>query len=341
MMKRSLLFFVGVFLALCSCSKDVDLYADYRVVPVIYGLLDAKADTNYIKITRAFYAQGDATQIAMNPDSSNYPGRLDVRLAEFCNGELTREIIFDTITISNKQPGAFYAPKQKLYYTAEKLRQNTANSKYDYQLTIRFPDQTIVSHTHLVGSGSFRVLSLAVNFSMEYFGTRRPLEFMPATSASSYDVFMAFTFKEQRAPGLDSIPRTMSWKIGTYDEYFLSTHLEDDHYKVTYRPEEFYDMLRSFLGADTTVPGLKRYIGDYPVEITVSAAGEELTQYIHYNSLDNNLVSGDNDFSLIDGGYGVFSSRMTATRKVRLAGTTIPDLVSLNWGFKFIGGAKD
>ena len=37
-----------------ACSTKVDLYADYKDIPVIYGLLDASADTNYIKIIRAF-----------------------------------------------------------------------------------------------------------------------------------------------------------------------------------------------------------------------------------------------------------------------------------------------
>lgn len=51
-----------------SCTTDIDLYADYKQVPIIYGLLDATADTNYIKITRAFYVEGDAYQVALNPD---------------------------------------------------------------------------------------------------------------------------------------------------------------------------------------------------------------------------------------------------------------------------------
>ena len=37
---------VAVFSA---CSTDIDLYADYKEMPVIYGLLDANADTNYSK----------------------------------------------------------------------------------------------------------------------------------------------------------------------------------------------------------------------------------------------------------------------------------------------------
>ena len=331
-----------LFVFLSSCNKSVNLYADYKVVPVVYGLLDANADTTFIKITRAFYAQNeDATQIAMNPDSSNYSGKLDVRLTEYCNGDSIRQIILDTITIKDKQQGTFYAPKQKLYYTAEQLMKNTKNDKYQYKLTIVLPDRTMESTTDIVGSGGFNVKSLAVNYSQEYFGVNRPLEFYQATNATSYDVSMSFTFKEQRTPWSDSIPRTMHWFLGTYTNYYLSTHIVDNYYRITYRPERFYDELRAFLGADTAIAGLSRFTGDYPVEITIAAAGPELTQYIEWSSLGNYGTQGGNDFTLIDGGTGVFSSRMTATRKVRLAGTTVPDLLAhRNWGFKFMGGEK-
>lgn len=342
-MKKNVSILVFIILAiLSSCKKSVDLYADYKVVPVVYGLLDANADTTFIKITRAFYAQNeDATQIAMNPDSSNYPGKLDVRLTEYCNGDSIRQIILDTITIWNKQQGTFYAPKQKLYYTAERLKKNAKNEKYQYKLTIVLPDRILESTTDIVGSSGYKVKSLAVNYSQEYFGVNRPLEFYPATNAESYDVSMAFTFKEQRTPTSDSVPRTMRWTLGTYTDYELAKYIVDNYYRVTYRPERFYDQLRAFLGADTAIAGLTRFIGDYPVEITIAAAGPELTHYIEWGSLGNYGTQGGNDFTLIEGGMGVFSSRMTATRKVRLAGTTVPDLLAhRNWGFKFSGGDK-
>ncbi len=317
------------------------MYADYKVIPIVYGLLDANLDTNYIKITRAFYAlNDDATQIAMNPDSSNYPGKLDVRLTEYCNGDSIRQIILDTITIGNKEPGAFYAPKQKLYYTTEQLKKNTKNESYQYELSIVLPDRVLVSKTDMVGSNGFRVKSLAANFSEEYFGVNRPLEYYPAINATSYEVSMSFTFKEQRYPGGDSIPRTMHWRLGRFSsDYLYYNFVDNSYYKVTYKPERFYEQLIDFLGDDTAVFGLTRFIGDYPVEITVAAAGEELTQYMEWNSIGNYGTVSGNDFTLIDGGVGVFSSRMTTKSRVRLAGTTVPELVAhRNWGFKFSGG---
>jgi len=95
-------------------------------------------------------------------------------------------------------------------------------------------------------------------------------------------------------------------------------------------------------GLDTAVVGLKRFISDYPVEVIIYAGGDNLRQYVYNNNDANGFTAGDNEFSLIDGGYGVFSSRMTLRRAVKLGGETVPELVEMsNWGFKFIGGGEE
>ncbi len=105
--KLILYFLLGAMFT--SCSTEVDLYADGEEILIIYGILDSYADTNYIKITHSLKAQEGALSITQDPLQSNYPGKLDVRLTEFCNGDSLRQIILDTITIHNKQEGLFYA----------------------------------------------------------------------------------------------------------------------------------------------------------------------------------------------------------------------------------------
>ena len=49
---------------------------------------------------------------------------------------------------------------------------------------------------------------------------------------------------EQRTPDGDSVPRSMSWKKGTYlasDFFYLNS--EGDYYVFRYIPEEFYAQL--------------------------------------------------------------------------------------------------
>lgn len=340
-MNRFLLFLcLSAAVLFSACSTDIDLYADYQQTPVVYGLLDAKADTNFVKITRVFYAQGDAYQIAQNPDSCNYPGKLDVRLVEYCNDDSIREIVLDSITVHNKQPGVFYSPGQKLYYTTEPLGVNTRQEQYSYRLKAVLPDRVLTTKADLVGNDNFDIQSLAVNFSKEYFGAvPRRFLFHPAVKGTIYQVTLSFTFLEQRLPDGDSVPRTMTWEVGTYMEDFLSLHMDGDAYVFYYRPETFYSQLREFLGDDTTLLNVRRYITDYPVEVTITAGGERLRQYVYNNNTEVGFMQGDNEFSLIDDGYGVFSSRMTVTRMVRLAGETVPELVAIpHWRFKFIGG---
>ena len=68
--------FIVVF---ASCSTDVEIYADYKDVAIIYGMLNHRADTNYVKITRAFCGTNDnpinAREVALISDSSNYPDK--------------------------------------------------------------------------------------------------------------------------------------------------------------------------------------------------------------------------------------------------------------------------
>ncbi len=334
---QAVILFLAVLSA--SCKPEVGIYADYREIPVIYGLLDASADTNYIKITRSFYAASDATQTALNPDSSNYPGRLDVRLTEYRNGEQTREIILDTITIRNKQTGNFYAPAQKLYYTSEPLNSNTVGEKYSYMLSVALPDSTLHVKADIVGGCDFRVKSGAVNFSKESLYINRPFYFYPAINAVYYEMEMSFTFLERRTPSSDSVLRTMHWKVAHHEDYYLASHMNEDAYVFTYRPETFWVVLRKFLGDDTLTDGVLRFIGDYPIELCISACGKNQRRYIYFNDPVNGIAPGDPEFTIIKGAFGVFSSRMAIRTKLRLAGKTVPDLMDNRYyGFRFMGG---
>ena len=332
------LFMILVFLA--SCSTDVDLFVDGTEVPVIYGLLDAQADTNYIKITHTLKPDDNPLNAAVDPFQNDYPGKLDVRLTEFCNGDSLRQIILDTITIHNKQEGLFYAPAQKLYYTAEPIHQNTSTKRYRYRLTIVFPDRTLVTDADMVGSDEFKVVSGTADFSGGYLDKAASyLLFLPAEKAGIYDIFMTFTFYECRTFTSDTVKRTIQWPVGSYYTSQLLHQMEADAYKVYYGHDDLYDELEEVLGDDTLVPGLRRYITDYPITVTVQAGGEHLAQYRYYHSVSDDSFNGEGDITLMDGVLGVFSTKMTITKRLRLGGSTVPELMyQTKWGFRVMGG---
>lgn len=339
MKTKGLLLVFALAMSVASCSTDVDLYADQEEIPVIYGLLDCNADTNYIRITHTIRASDNPLLDASNAAMSDYPGKLDVRLTEFLNGDSVRQIILDTITLHNKKPGIFYAPNQKVYYTTETLGRNNSRKNYRYKLSIFFPDCTLTTYADLVGSDNFSPINTAVDFTKAAFGWRLPFKFRPAINAAVYSIYMSFTYHERRTPNSDTIPVTFVWPIGTFSESELLDQTGGDNYVFYYRSENFYEALKDFIDGDTTVPGLKRFITESPVTLTMTAGGENLRQYLYYVNLvdPNNLT--DLEFSTIEGAIGCFSSQMSRSVLLMLAGNTVSDLIEdEKWGFAFMGG---
>lgn len=315
-----------------SCSTDVDLYADYKDITVVYGLLDPAKDTNFVKINKAFLGPGNAFEIAMIADSCNYPNKLDAKIIEhraLANGsnyQVTRTLVLDTMTIHTKEPGIFYAPDQLVYYTTEKIRNNNSQYKYKYELQIDKGDTMITSETAIVGGELFMPDSKPLGFNSET-GT---IKWFPCPNASMYEVVVNFYFTEV-GPGIDSVKRCMSWSLGTHP---VSTLLEDHgKYFINYNSSIFYTSLASFLGNDTLKTNVDRIVSDYCLGVSISAGGEELYNFISVNGPSSSVVQNLPEYTNVNGGYGVFSSRSATERIVRMS--SIPHLCShVNWRFR-------
>lgn len=336
----SLVALAGFFV---SCSTKVDLYADYKDVPVIYGLIDVTQDTNYVKIVRAFSgsdeASVDATQVALIADSSNYPGKLNARIIEYKSNvsnqyEPTgREIILDTMTIHDKEFGTFYAPDQKVYYTTESFKMNTGSTKYKYKLFVETPHDTVTSETSIVGGNDFRITTRRVTFSPTAGDKTSKISFMAADNAAVYEIKMVFNYKERQKPLPSSdtvsfVDKQVSWSYGPI-------HIDDMEnegngvYSIKYFQVTLFNMLSSAIGADTL--NMERRIGDF--EVHIAAGGNELYNFIQINSPSAGFSQTVPDYTNINGGYGVFSSRINLKEKLELMSMTQTDLINMNWGF--------
>lgn len=335
-MKKTLLL-TTLFLALAAlfsaCSTDVDLYADYKDITVVYGLLDSDKDTNYVKINKAFLGPGNAYDIALIADSCNYPGKLDAKIIEYrapasgTHYQESKTMVLDTITIHSKEPGIFYAPDQLVYYTTQKIRNNDEQFKYKYELLIDRGDTILKAETDVVGGETFMIETKPQGFNAE----KGTIKWYPCPNAVVYEVVINFYFTEI-GPGNESRDRCMSWSLGTYPTSSLT--LDHGKYAVNYKSSVFYSNLASFLGNDTLNPNVERVILDHCLGISISAGGEELYNFITVNGPTNSIVQNLPEYTNIHGGgYGVFSSRAAKEQIVRMS--SIPDLLSHeNWHFR-------
>lgn len=341
----SLILLIACMSVFFSCSTKVDLYADYKDIPIIYGIIDINADTNYIKINKAFCGSNDnpinAYEAALISDSSNYPGKLDVYIIEkkSAHGQAymptERKIVLDTLTIHDKNEGIFYAPDQIMYYTTEKFNINENDDKYRYKLMVIKPDgDTVTSETSLVG-GNIRIVTGEADFRSAPSTDLNRLMFKSSNEAILYDISMQFNYKEKH-PGQPTVKKKVKWSYGAkpISSYEKVPDTENSYYHY-YSVNALFKHLEEAIGGDTiwdvNHPNVIRYIDNFV--ITLSAGGKELYECFEINNVIETGYTITN-YSNINGGIGIFSSRTNIDRMAKLSAGTRRDLFGKKaWGF--------
>ena len=330
-----------------SCSTKVDLYSDYKDIPVVYGLLDAKQDTNYVRINRAFSGSNDhpinANEIALVADSCNYPGKLDARIyrygktaSSFSEYELEGFVTLDTMTIHDKQEGVFYAPNQKVYYTVTNqanqnqafFKTNTGNKNYKYRLVVHKGNDSIVSETGLVGGENFDIMTTRLFFTAEPSDKMENVYFRQADNAVVYEVRLQFNYQEKRGEQLTD--KNVHWSLGTKSVNDMNYDDVTGYPYFSCSRNALFNYLATAIGADTV--NVVRYMGDFV--ISISAGGDELYNYIQVNSPSEGFSQTIPDYTNINGGFGVFSSRIHLNKVVQLQGNTQSEIYGKPWGFQ-------
>jgi hypothetical protein len=329
-----------------ACTTDVDLYADYKDISVIYGLLNATADTNFIRINRAFSGSNDthidANEVALIADSCNYPGKLKAYIVEYKSGYGNQylptgdTLMLDTTTIQDKEEGIFYSPSQKVYYTNEKEKfdNNNGHSKYRYKLFVFKGNDTISAETGLVGGDDFKIINGSLHFTSEPTDKSSKIKFTTAENAVFYDLKFVFNYHESHNGG-PMVDKQVSYTFGAKSIDDLYT--EDGSCFFSYNNNILFHLLESAIGGDTVFdanhPNVERSFDLKPIQIQLSAGADELYNYIQVNSQSGFLQTVP-DYTNVSGGFGVFSSRINLTKEVSLSSIAQTDLYGKeSWGF--------
>ena len=190
----------------------------------------------------------------------------------------------------------------------------------------------------MVGDEEFRILSGSANFQLGHTNAMGKIVFRADGMASLYDVKVRFNYSEQH------VGEEMKWKhisrsfgTKTIDKYLLEEGTENTYY-LQYSLNWLFNALESAIGSDTVVdgnhPNVVRHIGSFV--ISISAGGDDMSMYYSANQAQlNSPMSLVSLYTNIDGGYGLFSSRTTVEKTVKLTLFATRDLYSVTaWGFK-------
>lgn len=318
-----------------ACSTDVDLYADYKDITIVYGLLDPQQDTNYIKINKAFL--GDANVLSQIADSCNYPGKLDVRLIEYRsnlnsnNYEKTREFALDTITVHNKKYGVFYAPDQLVYYTNYKIHANNDYHKYRYDLQIDRGDTLITSSTDVVGGKNIYITPTTFNFSSTT--DLASVKWNQCPNTARFELVIYFHYVEV-GPTNDSVEQVV--KVWSRNEVESAIPKKNGMYYFQYPTSELFASIAKNIEKSPYQGNAERLFFEPSIELVLSAGGEELNNYILVNGDVTSIVQTIPDYSNINGGFGVFSSRTQYVHRGNLSSQTVVELFRDHpeWNFR-------
>ncbi|HNY02572.1 MAG TPA: hypothetical protein PKG48_08295 [Bacteroidales bacterium] len=309
---RSLRFLLPLlFLAsiLISCNKDLDVNAGWKDITIVYGLLDTSADTNHIKITKAFLGDGDALRFAQTPDSSSYPDKLEVRLDEYADTTRVASHLCDTVTVHNKLAGdsIFYFPDQLMYYTLDKLNENRT-----YKLVIKnkVTGKIVTGETVMVRDFEVFYPLGAISFIP---GQTFRIKWTTArySNAKRYQLVIRFHYLEWHTtnPG-EKVLKHVDWKlfdaIKPNDVNLIQT------FDLYYPASIFYSYLGGPHGEGGAIkvdPLLTRS-AKY-VDFIFTAAAPDFSTYLDVNQPSLSLVQEKPAYTNITNGIGLFSSRYT------------------------------
>lgn len=337
-MRKLAIFICTIFsvIVLYSCNNDVDIFTDGKEVTVVYGYLDADADTNYLKITKSF--TGNAVDMAPNYATSNYDYKLDVKLTgKFAsNPNFTNTVTLDTTSIYKPYDpdGLFYSGRgQLMYYTTEKLLDNE-----EYKLIINRKDGEVITSKVKTICGS-TIKKPMNNISFESPRTNQ-IEWRSSKFnqlASYYEVIGYFHYKQLDPGSKDTTYHKMRWFFGsgTGESMYNSSN---SNMFVNYTPITFYSKLSADANiVNNTETYTRRFVDCF--EIVVTATGDELYNYILIQN-SGSAIMDTPEYTNIDNGVGILSSRSVCSHKVAVNDHTINTLIRdyPEWGFEKILG---
>src|SRR4051812_26573191 len=112
--------FAILLFAIAGCKQDFDITSKYKEVTVVYGLLNQRETTHYIRIQKGYLIDGNAAVAGGISDSIYYPNILTVKLTPYFNGSVSGAAFTLTRVNGNdyglpKETGTFASDSNILY----------------------------------------------------------------------------------------------------------------------------------------------------------------------------------------------------------------------------------
>ena len=351
MMKRivylcGLVGFILAGLTIQSCEEDVDLLAPYQATPVIYGVLDYTADTQFVRINKTYLGAGDANVYAQIKDSVEYdPSEVEVWLIkkdleneQFGIFEILDSIQLNYIELPSRDPGIFFNQNVGFYYTTEALftpdelddvtSPSVGNNSYFYEIkaTIRgevYRGQTDFPTLSNNDIESPRPISTAVKQRYYESDNYRQIifEYTNREKSERYQSVHRIVYDYYKDDGSLVTDQISDFQLGV-----RSSEDNGRESDVSFNSQSIFEFFGNQI---KSIPNLNK-VRIKRFEYRITAASQSLDTYIEVANPISDFTPVLTSYTNIDNGaIGILGARATVSREFYI---TEPSLLQMNEG---------
>ncbi|MBL0128143.1 MAG: DUF4249 family protein [Flavobacteriales bacterium] len=344
-MFRPLAIVATAALLFIGCTNDLEINDDYSDHTIIYGLLNQRDSVHLVKINKAFLGEGSAFDMALVQDSNEYRNEAISYAKVFrldANGNAIDSFPLHDTIITDREPGEFYSPVQKLSYFTTPFVQRIPNIATGSRMYLH-QDQTYRLHLRVNGKDITSTCPIVNDFSIDpvdqdtgsTFGSRVNLMNAQGTDYGSYEFnwkskqdckrfVVSFRFRYDEVTGTDTVRTSFTQFLGK---------------QVSTNSQVFQD-LSVTMGGQLFFSGLSTYIRSNPdwtsvnkrifrgLDFLVSVANDDFHTYLTLTEPISGIIEDRPAYSNVDGALGIWGSRYTKNVVgKRLGGSTLTQLV--------------
>lgn len=328
-MKKLLLLLPACAMFWAGCSNDFDVAADWKEIPVAYGIVSPIDTAYYIRVEKAFLdPETSALTIAQIPDSLYYPAdAISVFLQRTSNNQLLQLTRVDGSLDGYPRKGGIFATQPNwLYKFKPSSAADSLKRGETYRLVIKRADgkPDVTAETTIPKDFSFRTPNplanpLVISFLAD--GSPTTIEWRCDENAVYFNVVLQVRYTEEY-PGGTIVNDTVTW-LAAKNIARSEMQVAGGLYRgsVQLSGDAFYRFLDQSIDSVANPP-IRRFTG---VDIILTGGGKEIKEYLETAAANSGITGAEvfPTFTNMSEGFGIFTSRNTARlNNVRLTNQT-------------------
>ncbi|MCB9184418.1 MAG: DUF4249 family protein [Flavobacteriales bacterium] len=340
-MRHHPLTYLAAAALLAGCSNDLEINADYEDRTVVYGLLNQRDSVHFIKVNKAFLGEGNAYDMALVRDSSEY-GDEDITVAEVHrldgNGNVAETYTLRDTLVMNREPGDFYSPQQKLFYFTTPffgLQSNNRvflNQDASYRLSLVVNGKSVTSSTPIANDftinnndGNTGTQAGARVGLVDTQGQYTDYEFNWTGRQDDKRFTVDYTFRFDEIRGSDTLHRSFGQSMGTR---IVTNSNGGDELAVRLNGQAFFSGLSAYIQNDPDWASVTKRIFQ-GMDFHISVANDDFHTYLTLSEPVSGIIEDRPAYSNVDGAVGVWGSRYNkSVIGKRLSTNTLEELKS-------------